>query len=235
MRCANTECSRKRNDSLLGRLVGGREGVVRDGRWYCGDACFRRSLLREFYQRKLRGGEQRSSTGQVTARSLGAALLRMGKITWLQLEEALEAKSRNGGMPLAHYLLQKELIDRRDILEALGRHHRVPVATVGQKQPDQRVLAMLPAGLTRLSGVIPLAFDRAAGRLSLIMKDPSDLTTLLTIRQLLGCDVKVFQGDPGEIASLLDRHYPEERRAGAKAGPEIVATRQHGRHLAMAH
>ena len=77
---------------------------------------------------------------------------------------------------------------------------------------------MLPAGLVRLSGVIPLAYDRTARSLSLIMRDPSDLTTLLTIRRLLNCNVKVFQGDPGEIASLLDRYYPEEHRAGAEAG-----------------
>lgn len=209
MRCANHACSRKRSTHLIGRLVHG-EGVVRENRWYCSRRCYRESVLGDYFTRKLNGSEIRSRTHPLTARSLGAALQRMGKVSRLQLEEAIEAKRSNGSMPLVHYLLKRGLINRHDILEALGRHHRVPVATVGMKDLSQDLISKIPGSVARLSGVVPLSYDKLKRKLSLIMKDPSDLTTILTIRRLLSCDVQAFQGDPSEIDRLLDRYYPEE-------------------------
>jgi hypothetical protein len=211
MKCSNPECRRRKSAGLFAGASSPDEGgVVREGLWYCSERCFRQTVLSDFLKRKHSGSELRTSTYPMTSRDFGAALLRSGKVSWSQIEDALEARSRNGNLPLAHYLMQKGLIDRHDILEALGRHHRVPLARVGVNVLDPAVTGLVPAAIAHLAGAIPIALDRNGGKLSLLMRDPSDLTTMLSVKRLTGYEIKAFQGDPAEIQALLARHYPGE-------------------------
>lgn len=209
MRCTNPKCTKTKPISFFRKMFNDNRGLDRGGHWYCSAGCFDAPILEEFFRRKLHRSEIHSSTHPVTARAFGAALLRMGKITWIQLEEAMEEKSINGGKPLAHYLLKKNLINRKDILEALGKHHRVPVAFVSERELDPAMIGLVPAAVARLAGVIPINYNKTNRKLSLLMKDPSDLTTMITIRKLLRCNVQPFQGDPAEIERLLTLHYSE--------------------------
>jgi hypothetical protein len=229
MRCANSACSRLRPTKLLGRFISG-GGVTRDNRWYCSQHCYHDAVLSDYYSRKINGSELRTSAYPVTARSIGAVLQRMGKINWLQLEEALEDKRRNGEMPMVHYLIQRGMVDRRDILEALGRHHKVPVALVGSKRLSPELTAMIPSVVARTSGVLPLSYSAKKRRISLVMKDPSDLTTVTAIRSLLECNVQTFQGDPAEIDRLLSIYYPPEELRLPKTAVSAAQQR-----LAVAH
>ena len=110
---------------------------------------------------------------------------------------------------MASTSLEGLAIGKYRVLEALGRHHRVPVARFGEKQLDTELVSRLPAVIARMSGVVPLSYDRKMRKLSIAVKDPSDLTTIQTIRRLYNCDVQVFQGDPAEIDRLLQKHYTE--------------------------
>jgi hypothetical protein len=210
MKCANSDCNKRKAKGLIARFAGGDEGVVRENLWYCSERCFRQTVLSDYLKCKKSGSELRTSTYPMTSRDFGAALLRSGKVSWSQIEEALEARNRNGNQPLAHYLLQKGLIDRHDILEALSRHHRVPLAHLGACDLDPGLSDLIPATIARLAGAIPIALDRNGGKLSLVLRDPSDLTTMLAVKRLTGYEIKAFQGDPAEIQALLKRHYPEE-------------------------
>lgn len=205
MKCHNPDCRKGKKKKNLGRLAG--SGYQREGRLYCSEECFIDAVVADYLKRKREGRELHSSTHPVTSRALGAALLRMGRLTWVELEEAFEIQRRNGGEPLIHYLLVHCLLTRRDIIEALGKHHRVPVATVGVRRLDPSLLAMIPGRMARLSGIVPIAFSAEDNKLSLLMKDPTDLTSLVTMRRLLDCDVQVFQGDPMEINDLIHKHY----------------------------
>ena len=229
MRCANPRCNRTKPKSLIGRLVHGDvEGVEREGAWYCSEECWREVVLQGYRRIKRSRSEKRTATYPISARSFGASLVRAGIVSWSEVEDAMEAKSRNGGMPLAFYLMSKGLIDRQDILEALGRHHRVPVASVGERRLSEALLAKVPAEVARTSGVIPVAHDRQSRLLSLVMKDPTDLTTLEIVGRLSGCEVKPVQGDPAEINRLLERHYnsrpqPQAVPAGVEAPSAALA------------
>ncbi|HUX07315.1 MAG TPA: hypothetical protein VMX35_08385 [Acidobacteriota bacterium] len=210
MRCANPKCSKQRPSGFISRLVSCDEGIVRENLWYCDESCFRRVVLSDYFKRKSSGSELRTSTYPMSSRDFGAALLRSGKLSWSHIEEALEARRGNGRMPLAHYLLQKGLIDRHDILEALSRHHKVPLAKMGTRELDDRMIGLIPAQIARQSGAIPIALDRTTGKISLLMRDPSDLTTMLAVKRLTGYETQAYQGDPAEILGLLERYYPKE-------------------------
>lgn len=220
MRCANPECNEHKHEGFLGRLISSGEGVVRENLWYCSENCFRRAILSDYLRRKNRGSELRTGTYPMSSRDFGAALLRSGKVSWSQIEEALEARRGNGKMPLAHYLLRKGLIDRHDILEALSRHHRVPLAKIGACELDEGLIDLIPAQIARLSGAVPIALDRDSGKISLLMRDPSDLTTLLAVKRLTGYETKAYQGDPAELLRLIERYYPDNSALGSRADKE---------------
>lgn len=209
IKCGNPDCSRVKPTKFVARLMSSDEGVERENRWYCSERCYVAVVMHDYFRRKNTGREVRSSTHPVTERSFGAELMRMGRIGWMELEEAIAAKNHNGGMPVAHYLIQRGLITRRDVIEALGRHHHVPVAKIGETQLGRELVNKIPAPLARIGGVVPLSYDSKRKTISLVMKDPSDLTTTLTVKRLLNCDVKTFQGDPAEIERILCQHYSE--------------------------
>lgn len=216
MQCANPDCGKTRATGFFGRGYK-QEGYTHDGAWYCNSACYQASMLRDYFMRKRAGREMRTITWPVTSRSFGAALVQLGKIEGYQLEQALEEKSANGKQPLAHYLLKKGLIKRKDVIEALGKVHRVPVVFLRESEIDPETMDIIPAEVALLSGVLPLNFNRRTNRLSLLMKDPSDMTTIVTLRRLLKCDIQQFQGDPQEIDEYLAYYYGSigqaERRA----------------------
>ena len=225
MHCGNTKCERTKPKSFIGRMISSSEGIVREGRWYCSESCYVNAVLAEYFLRKRCRTELRTSTYPISARSFASALPRGGKVSWSQIEDALEEKSRNGGMPLAHYLAKRGLIDRRDILEALGRHHRVPVASAGARAIDSEVIALVHPDVARLSGVVPLSLERRSKKLSLLMKDPTDLTTQLTIRCLSGVHIQPYQGDPAEIDRLLAQYYPQEQQRPTQPKKELALAR----------
>lgn len=209
--CANPECRRKKPTGFFGKMFNDIEGIVKGNKWYCDEHCYRHPILKDFLLRKQSGRELRTISFPVTSRAFGSALIRMEKISGYQLERAMAEKSRNGKQPLAHYLMKKGLITRRDVIEALGKHHRVPVAYLRTSGLAPNTVAFVPGEIARVSGVVPLSYNPNTNRLCLLMKDPSDLTTILTIRKLSACEVTPFQGDPVEIDQLIAHYYPADQ------------------------
>ena len=208
MRCANPECRSLKPTGIFGKMIKG-EGVIRENKWYCDEHCFRHPILKDYLLRKQAGRELRTITFPITARAFGAALMKLGKINSQELDDALNEKLHNGNQPIAHYLLNKKIINRKDILEALGRHHKVPVSFLRNRELEPELLDLVPGEIARISGVLPLDYNPRTNKLSLLMKDPSDLTTILAVRKLSGVDVQPFQGDPGEIDRILDYYYSD--------------------------
>jgi hypothetical protein len=146
----------------------------------------------------------------VTSRAFGSALISMGKIKGFQLEQALIDKSRNGRKPLAHYLLKRGWINRRDVLEAIGKIHKVPIISLHGKKISKAVIDMVPREVAVTSGVIPFGYNDKDETISLLMKDVSDLTTVFAIKRLTGLEVRPYLGDPEEIKKSIENCYPED-------------------------
>ncbi|MCG8376632.1 MAG: hypothetical protein MI702_09125, partial [Chlorobiales bacterium] len=130
---------------------------------------------------------------------------------------------KNGQQPIAHYLMKRGLINRKDVLEALGRHHKVPVSYIGNRELEPALLELVPGEIARISRVLPLNYNKQTNKLSLLMQDPTDLTTRLAIKKLVGVEVQPFQGDPVEIKRYLDYYYPDVELTFVKnIDPRIV-------------
>lgn len=222
MKCANPECRKKKPTRFFSKIMRG-EGVVIENKWYCDEHCFRHPILKDYLLRKHGKRELRTSTHPITAHAFGAALLKQEKITRDDLEQALHEKKKNGQQPIAHYLMKRGLINRKDVLEALGRHHKVPVSYIGNRELEPALLELVPGEIARISRVLPLDYNKQTNKLSLLMQDPTDLTTRLAIKKLVGVEVQPFQGDPVEIKRYLDYYYPDVELTFVKnIDPRIV-------------
>lgn len=206
MNCGNSHCEKRKISGFIGRVLD-RSGLVRENIWYCSQECFASVVLDEYFHRKSSNTEIRRSTYPVTSRTFGSALISMGKIKGFQLEQALLEKSRNGRKPLAHYLMKNGLVSRRDVLEAIGKIHKVPLASLQGKKINKEVIEMIPEEIARTSSVIPFDLNKKDETIYLLMKDVSDLTTVFTIKRLTGYEVRTFLGDPEEISKSIENCY----------------------------
>lgn len=221
MRCGNSHCEKRKISGFIGRVLD-RDGFIRENIWYCSQECFASVIMDEYFHRKRSNTEIRRSTFPVTSRAFGSALISMGKIKGFQLDEALVEKSRNGRKPLAHYLMKKGLINRKDVLEAIGKIHKVPIASLHGKRISRDIIEMIPEEIVRTSCVIPFDINRKEGALYLLMKDVSDLTTIFAIKRLTGLEVRCFLGDPEEISRSIENCYRNE----AVNVPEMLIPKQ---------
>jgi hypothetical protein len=206
MKCANPQCRKRKPVNPFGRMLRG-GGVTRDDKWYCSEHCIREAILGDYVMRKIQGRELRTQSYPVTSRSFGAALISLGRISGHDLDRAMEAKRGNGRQPVAHYLLEMGLISRKDIMEALAKLHKVPLALNCRRNIPPALLSMVPAEVALRSGVLPINYVPSENRLSLMMKDPSDITTIITLRLLNDCNIKPFQGDPQQIDRFVEAYY----------------------------
>ena len=211
MRCGNSLCDKRKISGFIGRALN-RGGVVKENIWYCSQECFATVVLDEYFHRKQSHTEIRRSTFPVTSRAFGTALISMGKIKGFQLEQALIDKSRNGRKPLAHYLLKRGWVNRRDVLEAIGKIHKVPIVSLQGKKISKGIIDMVPREIALTSSVIPFDINGKDGSLCLLMKDVSDLTTVFTIKRLTGLEVRSYLGDPEEINKSISNCYPGEEK-----------------------
>ena len=206
MNCSNPDCNKKKPEGFLGKLFGP-EGVIRNNKWYCDEHCYKHPVLKEYVLRKGSNMEMRTSVHPITSRSFGATLVSLGKINAYQLDRAMLEKKSNGNKPLAHYLMAKGLITKKDVIEALAKLHKVPVVYVGDTELNIDNFHLIPHEVAKIGKVIPISFSKLTGKLALLMTDPSDLTTILTVKKLSNLEVEIYQGDPEEIQRLTEFYY----------------------------
>lgn len=170
---------------------------------FCSNGCLVSEAEESYIEKHDQGRIVHGSSYPISARVFGNALLKEGKITQYQFEKALELKSMNGRRPLAYYLLKKGWVERRDVLTALARIHRVPYIVLGNRPQAMLLASKFPFKLLLLAGAVPFSFNRPVNKLCFAMKDPSNLSAVDAFKAISGNNIQVFQGDPLEIDQYL--------------------------------
>lgn len=136
---------------------------------------------------------------------LGELLVGRGVITDGQLQSAL-ACHRQDGQRLGAVLKAMGLVSGEEILETVSGQVGVPyLSLLDPTVALARATEALPVKFLQAHLIFPWKFEGQT--LAVVMADPSDVYTLDSVRMRLGCPVKVYLGDEGEIAGALDRYY----------------------------
>ena len=153
---------------------------------------------------------------------LGELLVRLGHLTQVQLDAALE-EQRQTKEPLGQILLRRGFIDEKTLAQVLADQQRAELISLKEIEPDPKALALLDPRYAREKRVFPFRIE--GPRLFVAMARPSDLALLDELRFLTGKEIVPKLAPDSEILEAIRRYYREELPEGKEAGGSPVVER----------
>jgi Type II secretion system (T2SS), protein E, N-terminal domain len=136
---------------------------------------------------------------------IGEALLALGFITPLQLDDALAQQRRDRGVPLGELLVRRGDVSRQDLQTALARKMGYPMVDVTQFPADLEAVARLPYPVANRLRTLPLM--QRAGRLIVAMEDPSRGDVMEELEFAAQGKVVPVLGRAAQLHGAIDRAY----------------------------
>jgi type IV pilus assembly protein PilB len=144
---------------------------------------------------------------------VGTILLKEGKITEPQLQEALRRQEQRGGR-LGQILVDMKIIGDEELLRTLAKQLEIPRAHIprlGGVASD--LIDLVPETLAVRYRVIPL--EKNENTLSVAMVDPFDIPALDDLKVATGYDIQPLIASEAEIQEAIDLYYRQrEEKTG---------------------
>ncbi len=143
-----------------------------------------------------------------TAPPLGRLLLDTGVVTQVQLDEVL-IHQRTDRRRLGELLVERGLVHPLELAQLLSHQLSCPWISLAQLEVEAAVLALVPADLAVVHGVIPVHLRVAKGQqvLYIATDDPTDDFALAQCAAAAGIPVRPMVAIAGEVRAALSRLY----------------------------
>jgi type II secretory ATPase GspE/PulE/Tfp pilus assembly ATPase PilB-like protein len=149
---------------------------------------------------------------------LGDVLLQRELITREQLDEAL-ARHRLTGRRLGEVLLSMGAIDQEQLTWALSEALHMPFVELSDEVIDLDVARSLPEAVLRRHEAFPIL--RIANEMTVLLADPTNRRAAIELEALSGSRVAVAVAAREAILHFLDRAFPNSR-SGAERPPDVA-------------
>ncbi|NLX14332.1 MAG: Flp pilus assembly complex ATPase component TadA [Phycisphaerales bacterium] len=146
---------------------------------------------------------------QLRGRPLGRILIKMGKVTRTQVGEALEIQKQKSG-PIGQILVELGYVDDNDVRVALAAQFGMEPISLGKIDVPKEIVALLPAQVAHTYKIIPVDYDPNAKLMTIALDDPANFRATDDLKTLMGGEIKACLTTPEEMATALDRYYPED-------------------------
>src|SRR3954471_3512646 len=143
---------------------------------------------------------------QLQGRPIGRVLVKMGKVNREQVVEALDFQKRKGGA-LGRILIDLGYIKDVDLNVALAAQKGYELVELGQLNIPKEAIDAVPAQIATTNKVLPIAFDKAGKKLTVVMANQENFRALDDLRSLFGYHITAKIGDPDQIEKLIGKHY----------------------------
>ncbi len=182
MDCQNPNCP---NTGRLRRFFRRRhtEGVLLQGRWYCGLDCFEQAIANVSSGLLRLPDEPLQRPHRVP---IGLLLLGRGLITDTQLKTALKAQREHGIDRLGRWLIRLGIASAQSVSAALAVQWGCGVFPLEGDQRYRECSRMLPLALLESCRMIPVHYLPASQLLFMAFSEDIDHTALYSIERLLG-------------------------------------------------
>lgn len=148
-----------------------------------------------------------------TRERLGEMLVRAGLITDEQLDSALLAQQRDGGK-IGQILVRELLVTEDQIAATLADQKGLAHVTLAGADIDRAVALMLPLGMVRRRGVIPIKVEGDV--LTLAMADPLDVEAIDEAELRTGLTVEPVVAAASQVMYAIEKYV-----AGGDAMAEL--------------
>ena len=158
---------------------------------------------------------------RLTAR-LGTLLLDAHLISGRDLDRALEEHQASGER-LGHYLVDKGMVEEKDLAGVLSDQYGVPAADVENMAVPAAALMCIPEKMARRHMVLPLSINE--GVMNVAMLNPSDIDAIKDIEFTTGLRVQPLIVTEWALERAIQRLYSgEELRAAQLSGGSAKST-----------
>jgi type IV pilus assembly protein PilB len=154
---------------------------------------------------------------ELLKRPIGRVLTKMGKVNREQVTEALEFQKRKGGA-LGRILIDLGYIKESDLNTALAAQRGYETVDLSGINISPATLAAVHAQFATTNKILPIAFDPASKKLTVVMANHENFRALDDLRTMMGYTVTAKIGDPEAVDKLLNKHY----QAAAESIGEII-------------
>src|SRR6185295_3226692 len=138
------------------------------------------------------------------AAKFGEILVRAGKITEPQLQEALALQKDQGGR-LGTNLVKLGHLSEKSLVEALSQHFGVPAVDLNAMEIDESVLKIIPADIARKYTILPVS--KAGATVTVAMIDPTNVFAMDDVKFMTGYKVEPVVAAETSIRNAIDRFY----------------------------
>ncbi|WP_457575772.1 type IV-A pilus assembly ATPase PilB [Desulfomarina sp.] len=150
---------------------------------------------------KRRTVKDQSGAGKL---KIGELLSKAGYITPSQLETAKKHLQKNGGR-LGAILRQFEYIDNDTVFTFLSRQHNYPAVVIKKEPPSKDAVNLLPYEKAKEYMAFPLRI--AGNTLQITMAEPSDVTAVEELQDLLNKELSVCVSTEEDIVEAYRKYY----------------------------
>jgi len=135
---------------------------------------------------------------------LGDLLVKSGKISQMQLQEALNLQKDHGGR-IGTNLIKLGFLTDRQLVEALSEQFKVPSVDLNSMEVDESVVKIIPADIARKYTIFPVA--KAGATVTVAMIDPTNVFAMDDVKFMTGYKVEPVVASETAIRSAIDRYY----------------------------
>jgi hypothetical protein len=178
--CARQNC---RRPAIPWNCVPVGRGIWLHESWFCSEKCFEPAVTERFIQARLPNVDPPPAQHRIP---LGLLMLSRGVITGGQLQAALDAQRRRGGLPLGHWLEKLGYAREPQVTAALGLQWACPVLPRFAGE-DSGCSGMVPLRLQASFRMLPVQFVAPTCTLHIAFSKRVEYTVLYAVEAVLGC------------------------------------------------
>ena len=130
--------------------------------------------------------------------------LERGLISPEQREEFVQMAA-TGESPIEQLLVDYQVIDEEGFIHVIADSMGVEAYNLNEFQPDTTTLTLIPAGLARLHGAMPIM--GTGNTIFVALADPLNPQTIEDLRFALGREITPMIAFPKRVSSLITEHY----------------------------
>ena len=161
---------------------------------------------------------------------LGEILVQAGVLAEPQLRAALTEQRRWGG-PLGRILVDMKLISEEAMVQALSHQLNLPAVNLDQRAVQAEALDTVPGELAQQLSVVPFALQGKF--LDLAMSDPTNISTIDTLRTRTRLNIRPYLAGPKSIERALAKHYRLGHSVDIEHGPPSITPTGSDDHLPL--
>ncbi|MFA7233547.1 MAG: GspE/PulE family protein [Terrimicrobiaceae bacterium] len=161
------------------------------------------------------------------ARQVTDIFVERGLLTPEQAGEYIDLAAK-GESPIEQLLVEHQVVDEEGFIRIIADSIGAEAYNLQEFVPDTTVLGLIPSGLARLHGAMPVM--GSGNTIIVALADPLNPQTIEDLRFALGREIQVMVAFPSRVTNLIRQHYGSEVTnfddiiAQLGAGSDLVVT-----------